>query len=64
MFNPLPDDFQQALWLRSARQSKGLYVHQLAAKINVNPGRISEWENFKKRIPSEMLIRIKTALKN
>ena len=31
-------------WLRTTRQSKGLYQHQLAALIDENQGRISEIE--------------------
>jgi len=62
MFTPSPSDVQQAMWLRTARQSKGLYVHQLAAKIDVNPGRVSNWENLQRRIPAHLMERIKTVL--
>lgn len=35
------------VWLRSMRLKHGLHQHQLAALLDINQGRISEWENGK-----------------
>lgn len=37
--------------LRSMRLRRGLHQHQLAARLDINQGRISEWERGIKRIP-------------
>lgn len=62
MFIPTLEDIQKAQWLRGTRQQQGLYVHQLAAAIDINPGRVSEWENIKKPIPHERYIQLKRVL--
>jgi len=62
MFVPNREDVRKAEWIRSTRQKKGLCVHQLAAKIDINPGRISEWENGKKPISVERFAQITKAL--
>lgn len=49
-------------WLRSMRLRKGLHQHQLAAKMDINQGRISEWENGVKPIPPERLQQVQTFL--
>ena len=49
-------------WLRSMRLKHGLHQHQLAAKMDINQGRISEWENGIKPIPPERLEQVKTIL--
>jgi len=37
-------------WLREARRRRGLHQHQLAAILDINPGRVSEWETGRKQI--------------
>ncbi len=49
-------------WLRAMRLKKGLHQHQLAAKLDINQGRVSEWENGIKPIPPERLEEVKTIL--
>jgi transcriptional regulator with XRE-family HTH domain len=44
------------------RLKRGLHQHQLAAKMDINQGRISEWENGVKPIPPERLEQAKTIL--
>lgn len=48
-------DPELASWIRYQREQHGLWVHQLAAAIDVNPGRISEYENCKRPVKPEHL---------
>lgn len=49
-------------WLRAMRLKMGLHQHQLAAKMDINQGRISEWENGVKPIPPKRLEQAKAIL--
>lgn len=49
-------------WLRQKRYANGLYQHQLAAKLDINQGRISEWESNQKPIPIEYLAKLRDIL--
>lgn len=49
-------------WLRQLRQAHGLHQHQLAAKLDINQGRVSEWERDLKPIPEDRLAQIKEIL--
>lgn len=49
-------------WLRQMRLKHGLHQHQLAAKMDINQGRISEWENGVKPIPLKRLQQVKAIL--
>lgn len=48
-------------WLRRQRRLRGLYQHQLAALLDINQGRISEWENGEP-IPPERLVQLQVIL--
>ena len=49
-------------WLRRERLRAGLHQHQLAARLDINQGRISEWETGFKPLPVYMKERISYAL--
>lgn len=49
-------------WLRSQRLKMGLHQHQVAAKLDINQGRISEWENDQKPIPPDCLAQLQHLL--
>ncbi len=40
-------------WLKALRLKNGLYQHQLAALLDINQGRISEWEHGKPMSPDD-----------
>ena len=43
----------KAQWLKALRLKNGLYQHQLAALLDINQGRVSEWEHGKPIPPHE-----------
>ena len=49
-----------ASWLRRERHRCGFHQHQLAAKLDLNQGRISEWENEVKPIPAERVRQLRS----
>lgn len=49
-------------WIRAKRLALGLHQHQLAAKLDINQGRVSEWEKGQKPVPPKFLDKIKTIL--
>jgi transcriptional regulator with XRE-family HTH domain len=54
------DDSYDGNWVRMKRLELRLYQHQLAAKLDINQGRISEWETGFRRVPSDIVSRIKS----
>ena len=49
-----PEEFHlDAQTLRVMRKARGIHQHQLAAQLDINQGRISEWETGVKPIPAD-----------
>ena len=55
------NSFSEGEWLRQQRKRHGWHQHQLAAKLDLNQGRISEWEHGKP-IPIKWLAQLRRIL--